>query len=455
MVGMCDMSRQYEDLDNLRIVLREKWAFNVTINTHYRIHAQYWKGQQSVKLLALLHTFHGGNFERLGDTTKMALILIANNILFGQDYRRQVMPWLLSLVEDIDAWNAFPWGHYVWRLMLNFFLKGFEVPSSKRAEGSFRLPLLLRRTSTHECANGNTTRSQKTSTRQLRCWSHLNKHIEDRADWSLGAREKRRNLKHKRATGFVKRRRTTTAVVDELSVSKLMEEGDDHGNGSEELLDNATIAPQPLRGPPQTHSANNPSIRSGGPSSHGAGEDHDELGVHIHDDAAGVDGYPVLDADTVIDASAEGEGDRYSVMESSDVHHCATQISDPTEQARVKMASKYRASPYVDPSVSCQDVKSTTVEPYEGFKKDECARRKIRILGDQGVDFFTTLKDLKKEMTSEHIDTCLSVLCKRITRSKSKLYTTRACVVDTIFFDTIHMLHALFPTEYAWSTTEF
>ncbi|EOY09215.1 Uncharacterized protein TCM_024624 [Theobroma cacao] len=54
----------------------------------------------------------------------MALILIANNILLGQDYRRRVMPWLLSLVENIDAWNVFPWGHYVWKLTLDYLLKG-------------------------------------------------------------------------------------------------------------------------------------------------------------------------------------------------------------------------------------------------------------------------------------------------------------------------------------------
>ncbi|EOY09589.1 Uncharacterized protein TCM_025002 [Theobroma cacao] len=50
-------------------------------------------------------------------------------------------------------------------------------------------------------------------------------------------------------------------------------------------------------------------------------------------------------------------------------------------------------------------------------------------------------------MTSEHIDACLSLLCKRMTGPKSKLYTTRACMVDTIFFDTIRMLHTEFSIE--------
>ncbi|WRX22555.1 Ulp1 protease family [Theobroma cacao] len=55
--------------------------------------------------------------------------------------------------------------------------------------------------------------------------------------------------------------------------------------------------------------------------------------------------------------------------------------------------------------------------------------------------------NFNEEMTSEHIDACLSLLCKRMIGPKSKLYTTRACVVDTIFFDTICMLHTEFPTE--------
>ncbi|EOY14337.1 Uncharacterized protein TCM_033724 [Theobroma cacao] len=64
-----------------------------------------------------------------GDTTNMALVLLTNNILFDQDYRRWVMLWLLALVEDMEAWNAFPWGHCVWRLIADYILIGFEVPS--------------------------------------------------------------------------------------------------------------------------------------------------------------------------------------------------------------------------------------------------------------------------------------------------------------------------------------
>ncbi|EOY12440.1 Uncharacterized protein TCM_030956 [Theobroma cacao] len=59
------------------------------------IHSRYWKGK-NVKLLTVL--------------------------------KRCVTLWLLMLVEDIEAWNAFPWDHYVWRLTADYLLRGFEVP---------------------------------------------------------------------------------------------------------------------------------------------------------------------------------------------------------------------------------------------------------------------------------------------------------------------------------------
>ncbi|EOY03445.1 Uncharacterized protein TCM_018517 [Theobroma cacao] len=135
---------------------------------------------------------------------------------------------------------------------------------------------------------------------------------------------------------------TTTAGVDELSGLELIEEGDDHvghttiapqppkgptqtHNANNPSLDHATTAPQPPRGLPQMHNANNQSLREWmiapqppidpaqphndneppcGPSSHDANKDHDdaddgqhdEPSVHIHDDVVGADGDPIPEA---------------------------------------------------------------------------------------------------------------------------------------------------------------
>ncbi|EOX99729.1 Uncharacterized protein TCM_008590 [Theobroma cacao] len=209
------------------------------------------------------------------------------------------------------------------------------------------------------------------------------------------------------------------------------------------------------------------------------GDDHedaddgqrDKLSVHIHHDVIAIDEENVtyvndavvgdvtfqsddaeedhvLETDSIIDASLGGKGDLHlgdhlhqstpkgsaswvSLLELSDVHHLEALISDPTERARVKMVSKYMASPYVNPSVSYRDVNNSMVEGYKAFNKD---KRNVEILGDQEADIFTTLEDPKEEMTSEQIDACLSILCKRMTGPKLKLYNSRAYVVDTIFF---------------------
>ncbi|EOX96527.1 Uncharacterized protein TCM_005763 [Theobroma cacao] len=480
----------------------------------------------NVKLQALLDTFREGNFQRPGDATKMALILIANNILFGQDYCRWVTPWLLSLVEDIDAWNVFLWGHYVWKLTLDYLLKGFEVPDLS----------VIKETRLHYNIYGFTwfwAMEAISALQKIVTPSEGNEyvpigHMEDRSDWGLGARQKKRRLKEKRASGGTKRIRTVAALVDEL-----MDEGDDHGQGSEQPLDHGPAAPEPPISPPQMQSGNDPSIRSftkarTGPQApispaqsqtaneqafteamtgleapispappqttneptyakattgleapigptppqtaiHGVSqclilicmaydvvEEAVAVDVTLQSDDAEGEHLPLAEA--FVDAAAgamvlyrESTLDvveiQSSSLESSAVHHDATEISDPTERARLKMVNKYMASPFVDPLVTRLDVRDKIVEDYEAFKKEESARRNVGILGDQGADFFITLEDPNEEMTSEHIYACLSLLCKRMTGPKSKLYITRACMVDTIFFDTIRMLHTEFPTE--------
>ncbi|EOX98779.1 Uncharacterized protein TCM_007472 [Theobroma cacao] len=160
-------------------------------------------------------------------------------------------------------------------------------------------------------------------------------------------------------------------------------------------------------------------LKSQGGPSHGAGLEHDdaddgqhhEPGVDIDDDVLGADGEHVTHVDDVIEEamavdvtlqSNDAEGKhlppadafidaaaeaivlyrestldaveiRSSSLESSAVHHGAAEISDPTEWARLKMTSKYMASPFVDPLVTRRDVRDKIVEDYEAFKKEESA----------------------------------------------------------------------------------
>ncbi|KAK1564557.1 hypothetical protein Q3G72_005743 [Acer saccharum] len=92
------------------------------------IHIRYFGGHGGLLLQDVLSRFFSRSFKREGDALKMALVLFVNNILFGQDYRRQVTYWLMTLFEDIEAFNSFPWGHYVFKMTLHYIRSGFKVP---------------------------------------------------------------------------------------------------------------------------------------------------------------------------------------------------------------------------------------------------------------------------------------------------------------------------------------
>ena len=47
-------------------------------------------------------------FSQREDPLKMALVLFVERFLFGADYRKNVSPWLFSLVEEIEQFNSFP-----------------------------------------------------------------------------------------------------------------------------------------------------------------------------------------------------------------------------------------------------------------------------------------------------------------------------------------------------------
>ncbi|KAK2638257.1 hypothetical protein Ddye_026052 [Dipteronia dyeriana] len=104
-VGVIEETSKNEDLDQYLLHLRNTWVYDITITVHCKL-----------KLIHDIKEVLGS----CGDGLKMALVLFANNILFGQDYQRQVEYWLMSLVEDIHAFNSFPREHYVFKMILHY-----------------------------------------------------------------------------------------------------------------------------------------------------------------------------------------------------------------------------------------------------------------------------------------------------------------------------------------------
>ena len=84
------------------------------------IHNRYFDGKIPLLLSEIHNHLATKEFHQQGDCLKMALVLLANIVLFGQLSKGKTTLWLLMLVENVDEWNAFPWGHYVFKLTLYY-----------------------------------------------------------------------------------------------------------------------------------------------------------------------------------------------------------------------------------------------------------------------------------------------------------------------------------------------
>lgn len=48
------------------------------------------------------------------DAVRLCLLLILENVFMGKQERSLIPENILVLVDDLYAWNAFPWGEYIW-----------------------------------------------------------------------------------------------------------------------------------------------------------------------------------------------------------------------------------------------------------------------------------------------------------------------------------------------------
>ncbi|KAH6831600.1 hypothetical protein C2S53_010575 [Perilla frutescens var. hirtella] len=66
------------------------------------------------------------------DYVKIANILVVYRILFCHDPSHAIDGWVWALVEDVDAWNSFPWGGYTFQMLMHFMSL---IPRVRRAMG--------------------------------------------------------------------------------------------------------------------------------------------------------------------------------------------------------------------------------------------------------------------------------------------------------------------------------
>ncbi|KAK3185015.1 hypothetical protein Dsin_032301 [Dipteronia sinensis] len=79
------------------------------------IHQRYFNGVDEVDYEQLRAVLRIGAFEEQYNAVKLCLLYMLNWLLMGLDEREKIPLWQIRLVEDLDAFDAFPWGAQVYR----------------------------------------------------------------------------------------------------------------------------------------------------------------------------------------------------------------------------------------------------------------------------------------------------------------------------------------------------
>ena len=77
----------------------------------------------------------GVMFSLREDPLKMTLVLFVERFLFGANYRKTVSLWLFSLAEDMEQFNSFPWGKFVFQMTLHYLN---NAPSHRPGKDTIR-----------------------------------------------------------------------------------------------------------------------------------------------------------------------------------------------------------------------------------------------------------------------------------------------------------------------------
>ncbi|KAK3219055.1 hypothetical protein Dsin_013025 [Dipteronia sinensis] len=89
---------------------------NISKHMDKRLHQSYFKdGKVHVKVFAnWFRNLGPNNNVSDDDMVKLALILFLEMTLVGKDDRNVIQYWALQLVDDLDAFNNFPWGTFIY-----------------------------------------------------------------------------------------------------------------------------------------------------------------------------------------------------------------------------------------------------------------------------------------------------------------------------------------------------
>ncbi|KAK2636187.1 hypothetical protein Ddye_030979 [Dipteronia dyeriana] len=106
------------------------------------IHQWYFPGADEVSLKEIRGVVTVVEFGKAYDAIKLYLLYILNWILIGVDERFKIPVWQFQLVEDLDAFDTFPWGAHMYRNSIYSFKHaldgrryGFERRQQEKGTG--------------------------------------------------------------------------------------------------------------------------------------------------------------------------------------------------------------------------------------------------------------------------------------------------------------------------------
>ena len=90
-----------------------------------------FSGIDRIKGYDLVSVLESASFHKMSneDAVRLCMLLALVYVLMGQELRHVIENEILCLVDDFYAWDAFPWGEYMWR---EFHDKVYNVVSKKR-----------------------------------------------------------------------------------------------------------------------------------------------------------------------------------------------------------------------------------------------------------------------------------------------------------------------------------
>ncbi|TXG48876.1 hypothetical protein EZV62_024751 [Acer yangbiense] len=81
------------------------------------VHHQYFGGSPT-PLKDILDRLSRDEFDEAEDVIKLGYVYFLSHVMLGQEYRWKVPDWIWGLVKDITAFEAFPWGTYIYSVTI-------------------------------------------------------------------------------------------------------------------------------------------------------------------------------------------------------------------------------------------------------------------------------------------------------------------------------------------------